>query len=855
MLTMFGTHRVIGMLVFCAAVFVLGDGAVRLAPAGSEVATWWPAAGLSVGVVAAFYRSRWTLAVAIALSSGLANMAGGRPLATAVGFGLANTAEALVAACWLRRLANGRPALHGLVDVWRLCIAAAVGAVTAGVVAAATVDLSADGSVTQAFARVVPSHLAAVLLIVPLVLSASPVARRGAFEVAGTWALMVVVALLVFAPGQALPLAFVVMSPLMLAAVRLGVRTVASQLIALGVLVTWLTGRGAGPFAEAATVSWSSSVQVQIFIVVSALIVLPLAVAMSERERAVARAEASEQLFRRGFQDSLVGMLLVRVDQAPTLYVVEANPVAQAKLGVGHGDQVPAALRDDDGRSLGDIASASLAGGGWRGEMNHGSDPSEMQRYSVALSPLSGPTSATLATCQIIDATARYHAERELERQALRDHLTGLANRMMFDQRLQRELDSAAETGDRVTVMFMDLDDFKLINDGFGHRIGDDLLTDFAQRLSSLIRPGDMVARMGGDEFAVLCPAVATPDVARELAERLRGAADESFVIGGVSFHVGVSIGVTISSAGSTTEQLLAEADLALYGAKDAGKHAVELYSARLGDQAADRVRLEADLQSAFERREFEMYMQPVMTIGTGEIEAAEALIRWNHPERGLVPPDTWLGAAEGSGLMSKLGTWVLDESCRQGATWPTPVGHAHAPTVHVNVSTRQLDTPGFADLVIETLDRHDLSPTRLVIELTETYLAQIADYLLLELQTLSDLGVRLAADDFGTGYSPLTRITELPVKMLKIDKQFIEAVTTDPRSLAIVSSLVELANTLELDVVAEGIEYAAQADLVHALGCPTAQGHLWHPALPAAEFLALLTTPHGAPAYQHQPT
>jgi EAL domain-containing protein (putative c-di-GMP-specific phosphodiesterase class I) len=268
------------------------------------------------------------------------------------------------------------------------------------------------------------------------------------------------------------------------------------------------------------------------------------------------------------------------------------------------------------------------------------------------------------------------------------------------------------------------------------------------------------------------------------------------------------------------------------------------LYSDALGDRAAAQMRTVSELRRAVREREFEMCVQPVIDLTTDRVIAGEMLIRWNHPDDGVRTPAGWIDVAERSGLMPEIGAWVLDESVRQAARWVDVVGVELSPLVHVNVSPTQLDTPGFADLVLATIDRHGLPAGKLVLELTETFLARVSGALVAEFEALAGHGVRIAADDFGTGYSPLTRLIELPVGMIKIDRDFVAAIPDDRRAHGIVTSLVHLALQLGLDLVAEGIETEAQLAALSELGCPAAQGYYWSPAVPAAEFESMVLAP-----------
>ena len=822
-------------VAFGVVVLLLGDVAVRLGPKGSQVAPWWPAAGVSVAALAVLYRRRWWLAAAVLVFSGFGNLWAGRPGMVALGFGLSNAAEALVAAWFLHQRGGWVPRLRSLSDVGRLLTAAVAGALTIGVGAALTVVVATDGAVRDTFVHVIPSHASAVLLLVPLAYVSTSKVRRGPVEVVASWSLVTVSVLVVFGPGQHLPLAFVVMMPLVWSAIRLPIRMVALQLLAVGLLVTCLTAWKAGPFLAAGLGGETVDSIVQCFIVACSTLALSLRAVTYEREAAEDRIRSSSELFRLGFEEALVGMLLLR-NSDRGLIVGQANRVAVRKLGVRAGSTVGPELRDDRLRTLVDIVNTLHPGEGWRGEMSLLIHPQPAQRFSVALARLSGAESPELVTCQVVDVTARHHAELELERLARRDHLTGLPNRRSLDQQLSIELAAARAAMSSVAVMFVDLDDFKLINDTSGHESGDRVLVELGERLAKVIRPTDTVARMGGDEFVVLCPGIGTPSAATSMAERVRSAILSPIALPHQHYRVELSIGIALSSPTATASELLIHADLALHASKAAGKHCVTLYTPDLGAHAEARVVLERDLHVAMDRHQFQLHMQPIIDLHTGRILAAEGLIRWRHPARGLLLPSQFLDVVERSGMMPALGAWVLDDACRQAASWIARVGES-APAVHANVSARQLDRPGFAAVVIDTLHRHSLPPDHLVLELTETNLAQVTDALVDELESLVELGVQIAADDYGTGYSPLTRITELPIHMIKIDRQFIDAMTTDERALAIVTSLNDLAGTLHLEVVAEGVETKGHAQLLADIGIDIAQGNLWCAAIAPDDF------------------
>jgi diguanylate cyclase (GGDEF)-like protein len=714
-----------------------------------------------------------------------------------------------------------------------------MGTVTIAVGAAATVALFGDGRSFNTFVRVVPSHGIAILLFVPLVIARRSAFRRSMLEQVGSWSLTLLAVGLVFAPAPKLPMAFLTVAPLVWAGARLGMRTAVGQIAVVCVLVTMLSSAGGGPFAPAAAHGQTTAL-IQLFAVVCVLAVLPLSVVTGQRERALAHVQAAEDLFRRGFDEALVALLLMHRD-GHSLRVIEANQAATRKFGVVVGGVFAAPVRSADGHTLADIAAGLAAGDGWRGDM----DNDRLGRFAVSMSRLSGGVDGNLLSCQLVDVTAQFEAERALHHLAFHDVLTGLSNRAGFDQCIESELVAAAASGTRVGVVYVDIDNFKTINDTAGHRVGDTVLVEVARRMIAAMRPDDVVARIGGDEFVVVCAGLTGSEDARHLAEQLATAVARPIESAGWTHRLALSVGVAVSSPASTSDVLLTQADHALYASKRAGKARVTLYDADLGVDERARIQLEHELHCAFINSEFVVYMQPVVETSTGRIVAAEALIRWHHPQRGLLAPDHFVEAAEQCGLMPDLGTWVLNETCRQAMTWPSRPSTDLAPPVHVNVSARQLEQPGFADTVTDALALHHLPPQRLILELTESYLATIDDALITDLETLAELGIRFAADDYGTGYSPLTRIIELPVQLIKIDRQFIESMDRDRRALAVVTALTTLADTLDLDIVAEGVETNQQRDTLIRLGIAQAQGHLWSAALTAEAFRDTLIHAH----------
>ena len=855
----------LGLAALAVVTFVLAYSSVALAPSDHRVAAWWPAAGVAV-IALVWAPRRWLPAavLTIAVSSAIANGAAGRPWDAAAAFGTTNALEAAVVAWWLTR---GRvaPTMSTLEDVFRLIAATMLGTLVMGLGAGLTVGLLEGGDYVTAARTVMASHGAAIMVIAPLGLRApSPRAPGRGLEAAAQWAVTLAMTALVFRPGQGLPLSFVPMPFLVWGALRLGTRTVAAQLVVVAVVVGWASRDAGGPFAAELGASTTTTASlVQAYLLVCALIVLPLVVSVSQRRAALERVAASERLFRQGFSEALLGTLLLRrcvpgheggpvgrvrseepdaLDHAGGgLDVVELNEVAARMLLAAEDELVgtswTARLETGDRAMLADAVDAMAAGTlpGWHGELSVQSWDG-MRWVEVALSPLSAEAGEGMFVAQMIDVTARREAEERLTVQALQDNLTGLGNRALLRDRIELALSTVPDDGSGVAVLFCDLDDFKLVNDAAGHTSGDHALVEVAARLRRLLGPQDVAARLGGDEFVILRPQAATTQQAEDLATQVIRALAAPLVIGGQPYSLGVSIGIAWGTAGATADDLLRDADSAMYAAKADGKRRSVIFSDEHRARAVRAVRIEKELRHAVAQGELEMYLQPVVDLRDGRTIAAEALIRWRHPVRGVLAPLEWLDVAETSGMMPEIGTWVLERSCEIARLWPAgPDGVV--PAVHVNVSARQLDVPGFTDIVRDVLERTGLPPEQLVLEFTETHLDDITELLLSDLVALRRSGIGLAADDYGTGYSPLTRIIELPISMIKVDRRFVSAMLDDVRSQAIVTTMMRLSESLGLELVAEGVETEAQADALRLLGCTSGQGYLWSRPVPADVF------------------
>ena len=460
------------------------------------------------------------------------------------------------------------------------------------------------------------------------------------------------------------------------------------------------------------------------------------------------------------------------------------------------------------------------------------------------------------------DVTEQRQLEQELKHQAFHDALTGLPNRLLFQDRVSQQLAAARRDGMTTGVLFADLDDFKVVNDTMGHGVGDELLVAAAQRLSGLIRDCDSAARLGGDEFALLVGNVADPAAVEELAGRVVAAFSEPFALAEGAVVATVTVGVATTQDSADTDELLRHADLALYAAKAAGKRQWRRYQPVLSAGLIKRRELQAALEEAVASSAFTLAYQPIVALTTGELAGFEALVRWPHPQWGMMRPDQFIALAEETGQIVPLGSWVLSRAVADIARWrrdprPVPPARDAAParrgsdgttppaglSVSVNVSARQFSAPGFVGGVRRTLYSSGLEPHALLLELTESVLLRKDERMHSVLMELKDLGVRLAIDDFGTGYSSLSYLRELPIDVVKMDKSFVDGIAISAQRLALAEGIVQIARTLQLEVIAEGIESELQRDLLTSMGCQFGQGYLLAMPMDAARAQTLART------------
>jgi diguanylate cyclase (GGDEF)-like protein/PAS domain S-box-containing protein len=564
--------------------------------------------------------------------------------------------------------------------------------------------------------------------------------------------------------------------------------------------------------------------------------------ARAERAEALEQTIASEARFRGTFEDAPIGMGIVETDGR----FARVNGSLCATTGYSEENLL--------GMRIQDLADDPERDGwtNWAGEeiearfrRADGSVGWALWRHSL----VSGEEGERYVS-QLMDVSEHKEAEERLAFQAHHDVLTGLPNRVQFVHRLADSLAARHPAQGHVAVCYLDLDNFKVINDSLGHEAGDRLLMLAADRLADALRPGDVVARMGGDEFTVLLRDVIDESDALQVAERLVDVLRPAFVLDGELRYLTASVGLTVTGdRQAAPDDMLRDADIAMYRAKERGKSQCALYDDSLRARSIERLELEGGLRHALERNELVLAYQPEVSLATGRIVAVEALLRWHHPTRGIVSPANFIPIAEQSGLIVPIGEWVLREACRTAAAWRRDTSVDDL-TVAVNLSPRQLGTVNLVDVVSDALDQAGLPASSLCLEVTETALMADMDLALEALARLKQLGVQLAIDDFGIGYSSLKHLKQLlPVDIIKIDKSFVDGMVKREDDRAIVEAVVRLASALHVDAIAEGVEHADQAAALRLLSCTYAQGYHFARPQPAADVHALLAAQAAAAA------
>lgn len=445
---------------------------------------------------------------------------------------------------------------------------------------------------------------------------------------------------------------------------------------------------------------------------------------------------------------------------------------------------------------------------------------------------------------QMQDITDRKQAEEKLVHDAFHDALTGLPNRVLFMDHLKQSVQRAKRKNHfPFGVLFLDFDRFKLVNDSLGHMVGDQLLIAIASRLETSVRPGDTVARLGGDEFTILLEDLNSSEEAALVAKRILRNLAEPFALSAHEIFITASIGIALSTDGyQQPEDILRDADTAMYRAKSMGKARYEVFDKAMHDNAMNLLQIETDLWRAIERKELTLDYQPIVSLRTEKIAGFEALLRWQHPSRGIVSPLDFISVAEETGLIMPIGEWVLDQGCRQIRDWQKLYPQDPPLYISVNLSAKQFMQPDLIDQVSLALDRAGLNPTSLKVEITESMVMQNVESVTTMLGQLRALGVEISMDDFGTGYSSLSYLHRFPISTLKVDRSFVSSMTDNQENLEIVRTIVGLARSLKMDVVAEGVETRAQAAELREMNCEYGQGHYFSRALNAEGAVRLLS-------------
>jgi diguanylate cyclase len=431
-------------------------------------------------------------------------------------------------------------------------------------------------------------------------------------------------------------------------------------------------------------------------------------------------------------------------------------------------------------------------------------------------------------------------ANKQLRYLATHDALTGLPNRVLMDDRLSQSIVLADRQGQTFALLLLDLDRFKLVNDSLGHRAGDELLKEVAQRLRGVVRDIDTVARLGGDEFVLIITPSAEPDAAQQVAKRIINVMQPSVRVAGIEVHTSPSIGIAFYPGDAATmETLLAHADAAMYCAKQRGRNNFQCFTPGMNTATQEKVRLESDLRIALEQKQFELHYQPKVNTASGLMHGAEALLRWRHPVRGAIPPSKFIPIAEESGLIGSIGAWVVREACRQARAWQ--VSGLPPLRVAVNLSASQFRQGDIVSMIGDALAQAGLEPHFLEVELTESAVMNDPEESIAILEKLSTMGVLVSVDDFGTGYSSMSYLRRFPIDKLKIDRSFISEIMSRSEDASIVRAIISLAHSLKLKVVAEGVESTEQLEFLRSLGCDQYQGFHYSPALPASQFETLV--------------
>lgn len=810
------------------------------------VSAVWPPSGVALTAVFMFgYR----VVPGIAVGALVANATGDSSLSVAAGIALGNAVSSSAAAFMLDR-SGFDPNLRRIRDVVSLTLlgSAASTAINATIGVA---DLWAHGLVSAddlwSFWRVWwLGDLTGVLLCAPplmLLLAPGPRQPMAIKRLAeGSVLLGLLAAATILVMDRDVSLAYPVFPLLVLSAMRFRQPGAVLAALIVSVVGVYFTANGEGPF-----VGGSPAVELlraQLFVAIAAMTALMVAAMRTEWERAedaIARLASSERDLAEAQRLARIGSWSWEIHPglivwSEELFRIFGLPPAETGPTTAEYLQL---IHEDDRENLADtIRKAATTTRPFHLEhriVRPDGEVRVLDCHGRVSCDADGNPKTVLGTAQ--DVTERRQAEDRLSYLAMHDPLTGLANRTLFLDRLDKALERAERSRDLVAVLFCDIDDFKNVNDRLGHEVGDQLLSALPSRLRAAVRPGDTVARFGGDEFVILCEPPIDEDQAVSMTQSLGRAFSEPITAAGLVHRLTASIGIVLADPGSTTAgETLRDADAAMYRAKAKGRGRFSVFDDHLRQGLMARIRLESDLREAVSEDQLELRYQPYYSIATGRPISAEALLRWRHPERGILEPDEFIGVAERYGLIEELGSWALRQACADAAAWTAADGDHPPVGVSVNISAKQASDANLPSLVETALAESGLAPERLSIEITESALLDQGPVPIENMARLRDLGVQLVLDDFGTGYSSLSYLKRISFDVLKIDQGFIDGLARSEEDTAIVEAIISMCAKLGIEVVAEGVETAEQLDWLRARDCQYAQGFLLTPPLTPPE-------------------
>jgi len=830
------------------AYFSMGWLGLQVSYGESHITLIWLPTGIAVAALLRWGKSVWP---GIYLGAFLVNLSIGPSIPLAAGIAVGNTLAPLVT-CYLLKKIGFQPAIERLKDVRLLIAAACAGmllSATGGVAnlyLAGLLPLQATGTACLSWWM---GDVVGVLLGAPLLLTLSwkniqqPAKHRKELLI---WLLVACpVGWLAFIhdydlPGRSLPLAFLTLPLFAWAALRFGNSGAAFAGLGFSVVAAWGTTTGHGTFFVATP-------QISLFLLWSymAITVLTgLLITALQAERLA--IEQNLRIAATAFE-AQVGIIVTDANGV----IMKVNRAFTEASGFTPEDaigQTPRILKSGlhDSAFYTAMWESIQRTGTWQGEIWDRRKNGETYPKWMTITEVKSQDGATTHFVSTqFDITARKAAEEEIKFLAFYDPLTGLPNRRLLFDRLRLALASSIRSQRHGALLFLDLDNFKSINDTLGHDKGDLLLKQVAQSITDCVREADTVARLGGDEFVVMLEDLSSTTTeaatqAKACGEKILAMLNRTYMLSGHECHNTTSIGITLfSEKHEALDQLLKQADLAMYQAKLAGRNALRFFDPDMQTVVTARVALEKDLRIAIREEQFLLYYQAQVD-GDGNIVGAEALVRWLHPARGLILPNNFISLAEDTGLILPLGHWVLESACRQLVAWENLIDAAHL-TLAVNVSMQELRQPDFVEQVLAVLVRTGVDPCKVKLEITESQLMDKVEDTIAKMTALKSHGVNFALDDFGTGYSSLAYLKRLPLEKLKIDRSFVSDVLTDPNDAVIAKTIVVLAQQLGLEVIAEGVETEEQRHFLAQNGCHAYQGYLFSRPLPLGDFEQLL--------------